>query len=98
MVSELFGSKHFGANYNLLNLAPACSSYALSVGLTATLYAHNRDADCARKICTGVKCFQSSLFIMMGFTVLGMVLSAILAMRTRSYYRTTHATYKHATV
>ena len=38
MVSELFGSKHFGANYNLLGLAPAISSITFSVGITATLY------------------------------------------------------------
>jgi hypothetical protein len=98
MVSELFGSKHFGANYNLLNLAPASSSYALSVGLTATLYSHNLDVGCARQICTGTKCFQGSLFIMMGFTVLGMILSAVLALRSRAFYRTTLDTYKSAEV
>ena len=52
MVSELFGLKHLGANYNLIALAPAASSYSFSVGIAATLYSQNT-LDCATKICLG---------------------------------------------
>ena len=99
MVSELFGNKHFGANYQLLGLAPATASYAMSAGITASLYSAHTDPGCpGAQVCVGTACFLTSFLVMTGFAAFGLLLSLVLSCRTRAWYRTQLDNYKVAKV
>ncbi|XP_066398412.1 protein NUCLEAR FUSION DEFECTIVE 4-like [Miscanthus floridulus] len=85
-ISEVFGTRHLAALYNLAVLPAAVGSYILNVQVTGRLY--NREAQRQdHHTCIGIQCSRVSFFILLGVTLLGAVVSAVLALWVWPSYR-----------
>ncbi|KAH0459006.1 hypothetical protein IEQ34_011820 [Dendrobium chrysotoxum] len=95
IISEVFGLKYYSTLYNLGGVASPIGSYILNVRVTGRLY----DREAARQnkavvagdvkdlTCIGVKCFQLSFLIITAATVVGAMVSLLLVVRTRNFYK-----------
>lgn len=97
VISELFGLKYYGTLYNLGAAASPLGSYLLSVRVVGNLYDREARRQCAalqnclsqaQITCTGHECFRLSFIIMTLVTFFGALISGILVLRTRQFYRT----------
>jgi len=82
---ELWGNKHWGFNYGLLNLGPAIGSYLFATLLTSKIYEKHTPA--GQNKCYGPTCYQDTFIIMGGFGGFAVILGVILSIRTRLLYR-----------
>ncbi|KAH7853525.1 hypothetical protein Vadar_003579 [Vaccinium darrowii] len=97
IISEIFGLKYYSTLYNFGSVASPIGGYILNVLVTGHLY--DREAErqlvASRVIrkegeelnCNGVHCFQLAFIIITAVTVLGALVSVILVVRTRKFYR-----------
>ena len=94
VISELFGLKYYATLHNLGAAASPLGSYLLSVRVVGYLYDREARKQCAalqncKEItCTGQECFRLSFIIMTVVTFFGALISGILVLRTRQFYRT----------
>ncbi|KAK8486435.1 hypothetical protein V6N13_062023 [Hibiscus sabdariffa] len=97
IISEIFGLKYYSTLYNFGSVASPIGSYILNVKVAGNLYdreakkqmaalglvrRHGEDLDCK-----GVECFKSSFIIITAATLFGTVVSFLLALRTRKFYK-----------
>ncbi|KAK4790178.1 hypothetical protein SAY86_017482 [Trapa natans] len=97
IISEIFGLKYYSTLYNFGSVASPIGLYILNVKVTGHLY----DREALRQLavrgltrqkgqsldCTGVKCFQLAFIIITGVTLFGALISVVLVIRTRKFYR-----------
>ncbi|XP_020594728.1 uncharacterized protein LOC110034830, partial [Phalaenopsis equestris] len=90
IISELFGLKYYSTLYNFGSVASPIGSYILNVRVAGHLYdreTERQNGGGKEGTCIGVKCFQLSFFIITVATVVGAVVSLVLAVRTRKFYK-----------
>ncbi|KAH7855077.1 hypothetical protein Vadar_020983 [Vaccinium darrowii] len=97
IISEIFGLKYYSTLYNFGGAASPIGEYILNVRVTGHLYDREGERQLAaaglvRKAgeelnCNGVRCFQEAFIIMTVATVIGALVSVILVVRTRKFYR-----------
>eukprot|EP00262_Sarcandra_glabra_P012127 TRINITY_DN3060_c0_g1_i1.p1 TRINITY_DN3060_c0_g1~~TRINITY_DN3060_c0_g1_i1.p1 ORF type:complete len:613 (-),score=33.69 TRINITY_DN3060_c0_g1_i1:226-1938(-) len=97
IISEIFGLKYYSTLYNFGAVASPIGLYILNVRVTGHLYdteamKQNAIKGIVRKskeelICVGVQCFKISFIIITAVTLLGTLVSLILVMRTRKFYK-----------
>lgn len=97
IISELFGLKYYSTLYNFGSVASPIGSYILNVRVAGHLY--DREAERQLKAlglkrqpgqdlnCNGVECFRLSFIIITAVTVFGALISLILVLRTRKFYK-----------
>ncbi|XP_068652510.1 protein NUCLEAR FUSION DEFECTIVE 4-like [Aristolochia californica] len=94
IISEIFGLKYYSTLYNFGSVASPIGSYILNVRIAGHLY--DGEAQKQRGItgntgkdqnCVGSHCYKLSFIIITAVTFLGTIVSMILAMRTRKFYR-----------
>uniref|UniRef100_M8C685 Uncharacterized protein n=1 Tax=Aegilops tauschii TaxID=37682 RepID=M8C685_AEGTA len=91
IISEVFGLKYYSTLYNFGAVASPVGSYILNVRIAG----HRYDEEALRQggrrgndlTCIGVRCFRESFYIIAGVTLLGALVSLLLAWRTRNFYR-----------
>jgi hypothetical protein len=96
-ISEIFGLKYYSTLYNFGSMASPIGLYVLNVSVTGHIYDKEARKQLAalgltRKAgqalnCVGVQCFKLSFIIIAAVTFLGALVSIILVIRTRKYYR-----------
>ncbi|KAJ9684704.1 hypothetical protein PVL29_016933 [Vitis rotundifolia] len=97
VISEIFGLKYYSTLYNFGSVASPIGSYLLSVRVAGYLYdkegkrqmaalgiqrKHGEDLDC-----TGGECFKLAFIIITAATLFGSLVSLILVLRTRKFYK-----------
>lgn len=97
IISEIFGLKYYSTLYNFGNVASPVGSYILNVKVTGTLYDKEALKQMAalgetRKAgedltCTGASCYRLSFMIITAATLFGCIVSVILVLRTRKFYK-----------
>ncbi|XVE99232.1 hypothetical protein REPUB_Repub03eG0180000 [Reevesia pubescens] len=97
MISEIFGLKYYSTLYNFGSVASPVGSYILNVKVAGNLYDKEAKKQMAalgieRKAgedldCKGVECFKLSFIIITAVTLFGTVVSFLLALRTRKFYK-----------
>ncbi|KAM0874635.1 hypothetical protein ACQ4PT_037323 [Festuca glaucescens] len=91
IISEVFGLKYYSTLYNFGAVASPVGSYILNVRIAGRKYDEEALRQGGRRgkdlTCVGVKCFQESFYIIAGVTLLGALVSLLLAWRTRNFYR-----------
>ncbi|CAK8574118.1 unnamed protein product [Lathyrus sativus] len=97
IISELFGLKYYATLYNFGSVASPLGLYVLNVLVTGSLYdkegikqleAVGRTREEGQELnCVGVECFKLSFIIITAATLFGAVVSVILVMRTRKFYK-----------
>ncbi|KAF5947400.1 hypothetical protein HYC85_013357 [Camellia sinensis] len=97
IISEVFGLKYYSTLFNFGSVASPIGSYILNVRVAGHLY--DREAENQMKAlglirkpgqdlnCNGVDCFKLAFIIITGVTVLGALVSMVLVVRTRKFYR-----------
>ncbi|XP_052187438.1 protein NUCLEAR FUSION DEFECTIVE 4-like [Diospyros lotus] len=97
IISEIFGLKYYSTLYNFGGVASPIGSYILSVRVAGHLY--DKEADKQMKAlgidrkdgedldCKGEECFRLAFIIIMAATVVGAMVSVILVLRTRKFYK-----------
>ncbi|CAA7388092.1 unnamed protein product [Spirodela intermedia] len=101
IISELFGLKYYSTLYNFGAVASPVGSYLLNVKVAGQLY--DREAEKQRAAglatavaakaggkdltCIGVKCFRLSFLIVTAVTLFGVLVSLMLVLRTREFYK-----------
>jgi hypothetical protein len=97
IISEVFGLKYYSTLYNFGSVASPIGSYILNVRVAGHLY----DKEANRQMralglkrnqgedldCVGVECFKLSFIIITAATMFGAMVSLILVMRTRNFYK-----------
>ncbi|GMI83370.1 PICLORAM RESISTANT30 [Hibiscus trionum] len=97
IISEIFGLKYYSTLYNFGSVASPIGSYVLNVKVAGNLY----DKEAKKQIqalgilrkagedldCHGVECFKLSFIIITAATLFGTVVSLLLALRTRKFYK-----------
>ncbi|PON98666.1 Major facilitator [Trema orientale] len=97
VVSEIFGLKHYSTLYNISAMANPSGLYLLNVKVTGFFYdreamrqlralGHERKAG-EQLSCNGGECYRLSFLIITGVTVFGALVSIVLVLRTRKFYR-----------
>ncbi|KAG7998447.1 hypothetical protein I3843_01G259500 [Carya illinoinensis] len=97
IISELFGLKYYSTLFNFAAVASPIGSYLLNVRVAGHLYDREAEKQMAalglkRKPgedlnCTGVDCFKLSFIIITAVTFFGTLVSFILVIRTRKFYK-----------
>ncbi|XP_034703047.1 protein NUCLEAR FUSION DEFECTIVE 4-like [Vitis riparia] len=97
VISEIFGLKYYSTLYNFGSVASPIGSYLLNVRVAGYLYDKEGKRQMAalgikRKAgedldCTGVECFKLSFIIITAATLFGSLVSLILVLRTRKFYK-----------
>lgn len=97
IISELFGLKYYSTLFNCGQLASPLGSYILNVKVTGMLYDKEALKELARKdlkwehgkelTCLGSHCYRLSFIILAAVTFFGAMVSFILVIRTREFYR-----------
>lgn len=97
IISELFGLKYYSTLFNCGQLASPLGSYILNVKVTGMLYDREALKELAKKgmsrsdvkelICIGSQCYRVSFIILAGVTFFGALISLILVVRTREFYK-----------
>lgn len=97
IISEIFGLKYYSTLYNFGAVASPIGGYLLNVRVTGHLY--DKEANKQMKAlglvrkdgedlnCTGVDCFKLAFIIIAAATLFGAIVSLILVVRTRKFYR-----------
>ncbi|KAL3834139.1 hypothetical protein ACJIZ3_008875 [Penstemon smallii] len=97
IISELFGLKYYSTLYNFGAVASPIGLYLLNVRVAGHLY----DKEAERQLivsgrvrrpgeeldCDGPECFKLAFFIITAVTVFGAVVSLLLVIRTRKFYK-----------
>ncbi|KAL8094787.1 protein NUCLEAR FUSION DEFECTIVE 4-like [Apium graveolens] len=97
IISELFGLKYYSTLYNLGAGASPVGAYVLNVIVAGHLY----DKEALKQMkakglkrlvgedltCTGVECYKLAFLVIAGATVFGALVSFILVVRTKDFYR-----------
>ncbi|XP_057443370.1 uncharacterized protein LOC130735349 [Lotus japonicus] len=98
IISELFGLKHYSTLYNVGTLAVPIGSYLFNVMVVGYLY--DKEARKQMKAlglerkpgeelnCNGGECYKLSFIIITVVCLLGALVSFILALRTKKFYKT----------
>jgi len=103
VISELFGLKYYSTLYNFGGAASPLGSYLLSVKVAGYLYdkearkqhahramqglVHSSQDSSHQLTCVGVHCFRLTFIIMTVVTMFGSLVSLILVLRTKEFYR-----------
>ncbi|KAK4743069.1 hypothetical protein SAY87_001070 [Trapa incisa] len=97
IISKLFGLKYYVTLYNVGSAASLVGLYILNVQVTGRLYDQEALQQLAARglnrqkghslDCTGEKCFQLAFIIITAATLFGAIVSLILVIRTRKFYR-----------
>jgi hypothetical protein len=97
IISEIFGLKYYSTLYNFGSVASPIGLYVLNVKVTGNLYDKEAKKQLAalgleRKAgealnCTGVECFKMSFIIITAVTLFGSLVSLILVLRTKKFYK-----------
>ncbi|KAB2614638.1 hypothetical protein D8674_021226 [Pyrus ussuriensis x Pyrus communis] len=97
IISELFGLKYYSTLFNCGQLASPLGSYILNVKVTGMLYDREalkelaksgRDRSSVKElICLGSQCYRLAFSILAAVTFFGAVVSLILVVRTREFYK-----------
>lgn len=97
IISEIFGLKYYATLYNFGGIASPVGAYILNVKVAGGLYdkealkqlkAHGlRRNDGQELICKGVHCFRLAFIIITAATLCGALVSLILVLRTRNFYK-----------
>ena len=97
IISELFGLKYYSTLYNVGSVASPIGSYLLSVRVAGYLYDKEARKQMAalglkRKPgeelnCNGGDCYKTAFLIIAGVALFGALVSLILVVRTRNFYR-----------
>ncbi|XP_021893389.1 protein NUCLEAR FUSION DEFECTIVE 4-like [Carica papaya] len=98
IISEIFGLKYYSTLYNMGGVASPVGSYVLNVMVAGRLY--DREAlkqrrglgvvgkgDGKEMSCRGVECYRMAFMIITGATLIGCVVSSILVVRSREFYK-----------
>ncbi|XP_010557206.1 PREDICTED: protein NUCLEAR FUSION DEFECTIVE 4-like [Tarenaya hassleriana] len=97
IISEIFGLKYYSTLYNFGGMASPVGSYLLSVRVAGNLY----DKEAERQMrelgltrqegedltCNGTACFKTSFIIITAATLFGVLVSALLVVRTKKFYK-----------
>ncbi|KAK7277267.1 hypothetical protein RIF29_18418 [Crotalaria pallida] len=97
IISELFGLKYYSTLYNVGSVASPIGSYLLNVRVAGHLY----DKEARRQMtalglkrkpgeelnCNGGECYKMAFIIISAVTLFGALVSLILVLRTREFYR-----------
>ncbi|XP_054800913.1 protein NUCLEAR FUSION DEFECTIVE 4-like [Prosopis cineraria] len=97
IISEIFGLKYYSTLLNLGAVASPVGAYILNVRVTGSLY----DKEASKQLqakgstrkagedlsCIGVHCYRMAFLIITASTVIGCLISFILVIRTRKFYR-----------
>ncbi|XP_041001105.1 uncharacterized protein LOC121246860 [Juglans microcarpa x Juglans regia] len=97
IISELFGLKYYSTLYNFGGAASPIGLYLLNVRVTGYLYDKEAEKQMAalglkrvagkELLCIGVECFKLSFIIITAVTLLGALVSLVLVLRTRKFYK-----------
>ncbi|KAF7847364.1 hypothetical protein BT93_L3049 [Corymbia citriodora subsp. variegata] len=97
IISEIFGLKYYSTLYNFGTVASPIGGYLLNVRVAGHLYDKEAKKQMAARglvrkpgeglDCTGVKCYQLAFLIIIFTTLFGALVSFILVVRTRKFYR-----------
>lgn len=89
IISDLFGLKHYSTLYNVGSVSSPVGSYIFNVRVAGRVYDREgeRQRNVMRKVCKGVGCYRVSFIIIIGACVFGSLLSVILVLRTRNFYK-----------
>ncbi|POO01777.1 Major facilitator [Trema orientale] len=97
IISEIFGLKYYATLYNFGSLASPVGSYILNVQVAGRLYdkegqrqmeAHGLSRKPGQDLtCEGVHCYRMAFIIIAGATLFGSLVSSILVIRTRKFYK-----------
>ncbi|KAB1226776.1 putative transporter MCH1 [Morella rubra] len=97
IISELFGLKYYSTLFNCGQVASPLGSYILNVKVTGFLYDREALKELAKKgldrssvkelTCIGTHCYRLSFIILAAVTFFGALVSLILVVRTRAFYR-----------
>ncbi|XP_023535773.1 uncharacterized protein LOC111797103 [Cucurbita pepo subsp. pepo] len=97
IVSEVFGLKYYATLYNFGSVASPVGLYLLNVNVAGYLYDKEAKKQLAatgriRKtgeelICNGTVCFKLSFVIITAVSLFGALVSLVLVMRTRKFYK-----------
>ncbi|XP_062016181.1 protein NUCLEAR FUSION DEFECTIVE 4-like [Rosa rugosa] len=97
IISELFGLKYYATLFNCGQLASPLGSYILNVRVTGMLYDREALKVLAKKgmtrssvkelVCIGSQCYRLSFTILAGITFFGALISLVLVIRTREFYK-----------
>jgi len=97
IISELFGLKYYSTLFNCGQLASPLGSYILNVKVTGMLYDNEALKELAKKglkrsdvkelTCLGRHCYRVSFVILAAVTFFGALVSFILVVRTREFYK-----------
>ncbi|KAF2581923.1 hypothetical protein F2Q70_00008624 [Brassica cretica] len=97
IISEIFGLKYYSTLYNFGSVASPIGSYLLNVRVAGYLY--DKEAEKQNNAlgiqrsggqdlsCTGTACFKLSFIIITAVTLFGVLVSMILVIRTRKFYK-----------
>ncbi|XAR69151.1 hypothetical protein NMG60_11000635 [Bertholletia excelsa] len=96
IISEIFGLKYYSTLYNFGAVASPVGSYILNVMVAGRIYdreamkqmgAQRLNRGAAELTCNGVECYKLSFIIITAATMFGCLISLILVVRTREFYR-----------
>lgn len=97
IISELFGLKYYSTLFNCGQIASPLGSYILNVKVTGMLYDRQALKELAKKgmsrssvkelTCIGTQCYRLPFIILASVTFFGALVSYILVMRTREFYK-----------
>ncbi|KAL0538601.1 hypothetical protein IC582_022749 [Cucumis melo] len=97
IISELFGLKYYSTLYNFGSVASPIGLYILNVKVAGNFYDREAEKQLSAKgiirkageelKCFGGECFKLSFIVITAVTLLGMLVSLILVIRTRSFYK-----------
>ncbi|KFK42463.1 hypothetical protein AALP_AA2G260200 [Arabis alpina] len=89
-ISELFGLRHFGINFNFILLGNPIGATIFSSLLAAYIYDKEADKQ-GNMTCVGPECFRVTFLVLAGVCGFGTLLTVILTMRIRPVYQALYA-------
>lgn len=89
-ISELFGLRHFGINFNFILLGNPLGATIFSAFLAGYIYDKEADKQ-GNMTCIGPDCFRVTFLVLAGVCGLGTLLSVILTVRIRPVYQALYA-------
>ncbi|CAA0830329.1 Major facilitator superfamily protein [Striga hermonthica] len=97
IISEIFGLRYYSTLYTLGGGASPLGAYILNVRVTGKLYDWEATRQLAERgvvrgvgeelTCVGVVCYKKAFLIITGATMIGCLVSCVLVVRTRKFYR-----------
>ncbi|RID54739.1 hypothetical protein BRARA_G02039 [Brassica rapa] len=89
-ISELFGLRHFGINYNVILLGNPIGATIFSALLAGYIYDKEAEKQ-GNPTCVGPDCFRETFLVLAGVCGLGTLLTVILTVRIRPVYQALYA-------